>query len=352
MADEKRLPASEKKLRDLREKGQVPKSADITTTVVIAIFLFGLLYFGAFFGGEMGRYMISCFTEIGKSSSKIATQGAIPDFLNSYLLLAFIVLASVLFLGVILSQVLQTGVLIVPGKIGQQGLNAINPVNGVKQLFSPQRFVMTVSSIVKLIVIVSFSYAAIKELSQHNVFVGPVTPQELGMFYATAAWSVGWRILLALMIIATLDFLYQRYQYARDNRMSFQDQRDEHKQQEGSPELKGRMRGMARKMVSMRRMMENMSDATIVVTNPTHYAIALRYDRELTPAPIIVAKGMNLNARKIRERAAELDIQMEENKPLAQGLYKHGQVGKPIPVIYFQVVAQLLAELYRRGYRR
>jgi flagellar biosynthesis protein FlhB len=199
---------------------------------------------------------------------------------------------------------------------------------------------------------VTFAMAAFEELMLHKVFIGPVDPKELGQFYATAAWAVGWRILVALMLISTLDLLYQRWQYAQDNRMSFQEVRDENKQSDGNPEMKMKMRGAARKNVSMRRMMENMTDTTIVITNPTHYAVGLKYKRDETATPIMMAKGMNRNARKFRERAVELDIEVLENVELAQGLYKHGQVGKPIPALYFQAVAQILAELYRRGYRK
>ena len=352
MSGEKKIPASARRLQELRTKGDVPKSLDITTAVVLSVMLFGMLYFGRYFAGEMARYMTQCFREIAKPTGRMTVDGAIPAALSSQLIFALLILACVLIVGVVLSQVLQTGVIFVPGKIAQQGLAAMNPLEGAKRLFSPQRLVHTGSSMLKLILIVAFTYSAIREMLTYNVFNGPVSPQELGSFYSAAAWAVGWRILVALMLIAAMDLVYQRWQYSQDHRMTFQEVQDEQRQTEGSSEVKQKLRGLARKRVSMRRMMENMSDATIVITNPTHYAVALRYVREETPVPIIVAKGMNRNARKIREKADSLGVALQENKSIAQGLYKNGQVGKPIPPLYFQAIAQILAELFRRGYRR
>ncbi len=204
---------------------------------------------------------------------------------------------------------------------------------------------------IKLLVITVFAYAAVKELWEAPVFSRPINVSELGAFYQQAAWAVGWRVILALAIISVLDYLYQKWQYEKDNRMTLQEVKDELRQSEGSSEVKARQRGIMRKNRSMRRQLENMSSATIVVTNPTHYAVALRYEREVTPAPIIIAKGVRLNAQAIKQKAAELGVPTEENVALARGLFKHGQVGEPIPPLYFQAVAQVLADLFRRGYK-
>jgi flagellar biosynthesis protein FlhB len=355
MSGEKKNPASGKRLGELRGKGNIPRSTDIVTTVVLAIFLFGLLYFGYYFANEMARYMVQCFAEIGKVPAGATVEGGVPTFINSYLMFALLVLCVILFIGVSAANLLQTGFILAWGRFTQFNVSQFfNPVIGIKQVFTPQRFVMIITSLIKLTIIVMFSIASVQELSTSKVFNGPVSVQELGEFYAIVAWSLGWRILVALVIISTLDFLYQKWQYARDNRMSDQEVRDESKQSEGDLEMKGRMRGkmMAQSRKSRRRMLEDMSSSTIVITNPTHYAIALRYEKEVTPAPLVIAKGMNRNARKIRERADQLGVEIHENPSLAQGLYKHGIVGKQIPGIYFQLVAQILAELFRRGYRR
>jgi flagellar biosynthetic protein FlhB len=251
----------------------------------------------------------------------------------------------------ILANVVQTGPMLVTSQF-EQGLSRLSPLNGIKSLFSLRKLVTTTTALTKLFVITTFAYAAVKELWNSPVFTRPVTVQELGGFFQQAAWAVGWRVLFALMIIASVDFLYQRWQYEKDNKMSLQDMKEEVKSSEGSAEVKARQKGIMRKMRSLRRQLEDMAGATIVVTNPTHYAVALRYVRDMTPTPVVVAKGVRLNAQAIKERAAELGIATLENVPLARGLYKHGQVGEPIPPLYYQAVAQVLADLFRRGYKQ
>jgi flagellar biosynthetic protein FlhB len=251
----------------------------------------------------------------------------------------------------IMVNLVQSGPMWIADKLLEQGTSRLNPFTGIKNFFSLRKTVTTAQAILKLSLISVFAYAAVKELQESAVFSRPVNVEELGSFFLLAAWAVGWRVLLALLILGTVDYLYQRWQYEKDNRMSLQDVKEEVKQSEGSVETRRRRRGIMFKMRSMRRQLEDMSSATIVVTNPTHYSVALRYERGVTTTPIVVAKGIRLNALRIRERAAELGVATMENVPLARGLYKHGQVGEPIPPLYYQAVAQILADLFRRGYR-
>jgi len=352
MADEnKPLPASAKKRGRLREQGSVVRSHDAVTVVVLGVTLFGLMYFGAEMGGEMATFMFRCFTELGKPEGHSAITGGIMPFLGGTLVLHLFLFLSTVGGSAILANLVQTGPMFVTAQFGR-GLGGINPLEGIKKLFSMRKGVMSMISLIKLVIVSSFAYSAVKELWEAPVFSRPVNVQELGHFYQQAAWAVGWRVLIALMILAAVDYLYQKWQYEKDNKMSLQEVKDEAKNAEGSPEIKARQRGLMRRNRSMRRMLEDMSGATIVVTNPTHYAVALRYVRDVTPTPLILAKGIRLNAEAIKQRAAELNVPMEENVPLARGLYKHGEVGQPIPPLYYQAVAQVLSELFRRGLRR
>jgi len=163
------------------------------------------------------------------------------------------------------------------------------------------------------------------------------------------AWSLGWHIVLALATLAAADFGWQRWKFAQDHKMTLQEVKDERRSQEASPEIIRKRRMMARK-TSMRRMMENLKDATIVVTNPTHYAVALKYRKGETEVPIVVAKGIRANALRIKEAAYDLRIAVREDRPLARGLYKYGRVDQPIPAIFYQGVAIILASLYRQGF--
>lgn len=347
--DDKPLPPSAKRLADLRSQGNVPRSMDVNAAILLTTGLAGLLIFGGAMGRKLAEIMAACLSEAGKTAAFKSPYHIFHILGDTELIIMMIIFLSMLAVAAVASQVLQVGIMLTDGPLNPD-LEKINPASGIKKLFTLQRTVMAVMALVKLVVIGLFAYAASRELLASDVFIRPVSVQELGGFMLQVLWSVGWRVLLALALIALVDFLYQRWNYAKQNRMSVQDLKEEMKQYEGSPEVKAKQRTMARKF-SMRRMLEDMSDATIVVTNPTHYAVALRYQRGKTPAPIMVAKGIRLNALRIKERAIELGVPMMENKPLAQGLFKHGQVGQPIPALYYQAVAILLAQLYKRGYR-
>ncbi|SDU24830.1 flagellar biosynthetic protein FlhB [Verrucomicrobium sp. GAS474] len=351
MADEnKPLPASAKKRKELRGKGSVVRSPDIVTTVVIGVTLFGLMYFGSRMGIGFAQFMEQCFQEAGKPAGQETVSGIIRPMLTGTPVMALMLFCAAVVLAAILANLVQTGPIIVPFQI-EQGMSRLNPVNGVKTIFSLRRLVASGLAILKLIIIVAFAYAAVRELWNSPVFLGPVNVSQLGAFFQQAAWAVGWRILVALLILATVDYLYQRWQYEKDNKMSLQELKDEVRQSEGSNEVKSRQRGMMRKIRSLRRQLEDMTNATIVVTNPTHYAVALRYVRGENDAPVVLAKGVRRNAQAIKAEAARLGIPTMENVSLARGLYKHAEVGEVIPPLYFQAVAQILADLYRRGYR-
>jgi len=198
-------------------------------------------------------------------------------------------------------------------------------------------------------VITSFAYLAINDIQNSAVFQRPVSLTELGKVYTDVAWSLGWRIILVLGVLAGADYLWQLWKFNHDHRMTLEEVKEERRSMEASPEVIKKRRMMARK-VSMRRMLENMKEATIVVTNPTHYAVALKYRRGETEVPIVVAKGMRLSALRIKERAYDLRIAVREDRPLARGLYKHGRIDQPIPAIFYQGVAVILASLYRQGF--
>jgi flagellar biosynthetic protein FlhB len=295
--------------------------------------------------------MARCFTEVGKPAGHMVVTGALMPFLTSPILMTLVIFLSVLCLAAVLTHLAQTGPMFVTERFSPD-LSKLNPIKGIKNYFNLRRLVTSGQSVVKLVIILAFSYAAVKEAWESPVFSRPVNASELGAFFQHAAWAVGWRVLLALLLIAVVDYLYQKWQYEKDNKMSHQEAKDEHKQTEGSPEVKGaQRRKMFQMRRSLRRQLEDMADSTIVITNPTHYAVALRYIRNETPTPVVVAKGIRLNALQIKERAAELGVPTMENVPLARGLFKHGQVGEPIPALYYQAVAQVLADLFRRGYR-
>lgn len=349
-AGEKKFDATAKRRETLRKKGNVAKSRDIPTTVVLAAGLIGILLLGGGITYSLAQFMAGCFQNAVHSVSTpfsiVNLQTIVPSSLGGYLITFFLLVG-----GASLSaHVAQTGLVISEEALTPKW-EQLNPIQGVKRLFSLNRLFQSAQSLVKLIIIAAFAYLAINTLRESPVFFRPINILELGDTYLTVTWSIGWRILLALTCLATLDYLYQRWKFEKDNRMTFEEIKEERKSSESSPELLNRRRSIARRR-SLRRMMEDMQDSTIVITNPTHYAVALRYKKGETEAPIVLAKGARRIAIKLKAHAYRLGIPVRENKPLAQGLYKHAQIGKEIPALYFQGVAVLLAQLYRQGFQR
>ncbi len=314
--------------------------------VQVAVGLFGLLWLGPTLAGGLGGFMANCFKQVQLQSS---ISGITPVGSSWSWLMALAGLFAFLVISALTTQIAQVGFTLAD-KALEPKWGALNPLTGITRLFSLRRGVSAVQALFKLGIVVLFTGAAGKDLVKADVFMRPVTVMELGNFLITIAWAIGWRVLLAAMVIATIDYLYQHWQFERDNRMSLDEIKDELKQQEGSPEIKRKRRQMMLRR-SLRRMLEDMKDSTIVITNPTHYAIVLKYKRGETSVPIMTGKGMRLIALRLREEATRLHVPIIENPPLARGLYKHGNVGESIPPIYYQAVAGILAQLFRRGYR-
>jgi flagellar biosynthetic protein FlhB len=352
MEDNKPLPATEKKRAEAREKGQVARSMDLNAVILLATGLGLLLFAGPRLAAAFASTMRRSFEAISASGTSANVPAHPSLWIDTSILFPMLGVFTGLVLAVAGVQFWQVGFLI-SDKPLEPKPEKLNPVNGLKNMFGLRKVVASVLSLLKIVVITGFALLAVRELRNHDVFARPVQPGELGSFLLDATWQLGWRVLIALAVLAVIDFYYQRFQFEKDLRMSFTEVKEEMKKSEGSPEAKGRRKAAARKLFfkSFRRQIEDMADATIVITNPTHFAVALRYVRGDTPAPVVIAKGQDRNALRMRERAAELGVPMIENKPLARGLYKHAKVGGTIPTLYYQAVAGVLAELYRRGIR-
>ena len=325
----------------------MPKSVDVSTTITLAVGL-GILVTG---GGMLIQYlremMANSFLQISHDATSLTPQRVGSVFTSGlWMWLAFFVGA--IALAVFVSQVAQVGINFADDAFTFK-FEKLNPLSGFKNIFSLNRLTQSGQNFIKLGVVASFAYMAVKDIQGSAVFSRPVSLNELGGVYVDVAWSFGWRIVAALVALAAADVFWQRWKFNYDHRMTLQDVKDERRSQEMSPEILKKRRVMQRK-TSMRRMMENLKDATIVVTNPTHYAVALKYRRGIDEVPIIVAKGIRKSALRIKEAAYDLRIAVRENKPLAQGLYKYGRVDHPIPAIFYQGVAIILATLFKQGF--
>jgi flagellar biosynthetic protein FlhB len=224
--------------------------------------------------------------------------------------------------------------------------NRLNPVNGFKRLFSMRSAAPTAIAALKLGAIIALSYSELERVFRDPIFYTTVDVARIAAFLADAAFRIAVRVGLALAVVAALDYAYQYWRTHRDLMMTKEEVKEELKHSEGDPMMKARMR-RRRAAVSKRKMLAEVPKADVVVTNPTHLAIALRYDPKTMKAPRIVAKGSRLNALRIREIAQQHQVPIMENKPLARLMFKYGRVGGDIPAQLYQAVAEILAWVYR-----
>jgi flagellar biosynthesis protein FlhB len=222
----------------------------------------------------------------------------------------------------------------------------LNPVDGFKRVFSARSFVPTGIAILKLTVIVALTYSHVKNVLSDPIFHTAVDVARIASFLAETSVGIIWRVIFALTVVAALDYTYQFWRTNRDLMMTRQEVKDDMKSAEGNPQMKARQR-RRRNVKTIRQMLIDVPKADVIVTNPTHLAIALRYDRKAMKAPRIVAKGSRLNALKIREIAAQHQVPIVENKPLARLMFKYGKVGGEIPAQLYAAVAEILAYVYR-----
>lgn len=351
MGGEKTEPATAKKLQDARKEGQVAKSREIANGLgLLALFLVLKLWVG-----NMSEQLLSLFSKTYNNIPEVVTfwHGFMPTndtriVFQNMMLDTVIICAPILIVGVIvafLSDVAQVGWK-PTGKPMQPKFSKINPISGFKRIFSVNSVVELIKSLLKigLIVYICYSYLKDKWPLLYILYDMPLL-QAIGLAAETVT-DLGIRISIVYMVIALADFVYQKVKFSQDMRMTKQEIKEEYKQQEGDPQIKGKIRQKMRE-VSQRRMMQNLPQADVVITNPTHYAVAIKYDPEVADAPLVIAKGEDYLAARIKEIAKENKIEIVENKPLARMLYANVDVGQAVPPELYQAVAEVLAFVYK-----
>jgi flagellar biosynthetic protein FlhB len=344
-SEEKTEAPSEKKRQDAREKGTVAKSTEINSVIVLFAGVLTLRIFGQWMYDEMARgtewYLLACSdTTLGFERFMSLTMYGLQMLGKVSLPVAAAILAAGVIANIVQIGFLFTGKPLVPN------LEKINPISGFKRLFSMRSIVETIKNIVKLAVIGLVAWLTLKSDFNRMLMLSDVSVGGIWMFTTAMAFKVVINIALVLIIIAILDLAYQRFDHERRLRMSHQEIKEERKQLDGDPQIKSRIRSLQREM-ARRRMMDQVPKATVVVTNPTHIAIALRYDPAEQDAPVVLAKGKRIVAERIREIARAGGIPIVENKPLARAMYDKVQPGFPIPVEFFTAVAEIMAYVYR-----
>jgi flagellar biosynthetic protein FlhB len=348
MADDKDQersePATPKKREEARKKGQVAKSREIPSVLVLLSAL-SVFYF---VGDWMFDQMKVATREILVQISYWRLNAESAHDLMWYIFQKVVILMAPLVIGValagIIGNIAQVGFMLT-GEAMSPKLSKLNALEGIKRLFSTTSLTELIKSIFKVVIIGSIGYNILRgEMDQIPALVGFDIHGIMG-FVERVALKLGYYICLALIVLAALDYVFQHWKHERDLRMSKQEIKDEYKQREGDPLIRSRIRSAQREM-AMRRMMEAVPKATVIITNPTHLAIAIQYERGL-PAPIVVAKGAGHIAERIRDIAGQHDIPIIEQKPLARALYKDVEIGGYVPVDLYHAVAEVLAYVYR-----
>ncbi|MFA9375375.1 MAG: flagellar biosynthesis protein FlhB [Lachnotalea sp.] len=347
---EKTEPATSKKLTDARKEGQVAKSKEINS----AFTLLGLFIMLKLSIGSMGTKFIESFstfynlipTVVGYKTENQVVQ-VYGQIMSNVLLLMLEILAPIFLVGVIiciLADLVQvkwkpTSKPFVPK------FSKFDPKSGLKKIVSARSVFELVKSVFKISLICYVAYTTLKNKQELILRLYDI-PLNLALSYiGDIIINLGIKISSVYMIVGAVDYFYQKHKFTQDMKMTKQEVKDEYKNSEGNPEIKGKIK---RKMqeASRRRMMKALPDADVVITNPTHFAVAIKYDANTANAPIVIAKGQDYLAQRMKDSAKEYHIVIVENKPLARMLYHNVDVGTEVPAELYQAVAEVLAYVY------
>ncbi|MBQ1510324.1 MAG: flagellar biosynthesis protein FlhB [Selenomonadaceae bacterium] len=344
---EKTEEPTAKKREDARKKGQVGKSQELNTAFVLLVGFFVVKLLWEHIYVEISNYMMYIY---GHLMQNVDTESVLQLFIGIVILLAktvFPIMISIMLIGLAINF-FQVGLNFNTESIGFK-LDKLNPINGFGRIFSKRTLVELVKSIFKIIVIGFFLYNYLKDeipfMPQFIYYDLGTSLQEISKIL----FAMVFQVIAVIIIMAVLDYAYQKWQTTQDLKMTKQEVKDEMKQSEGDPQIKGKIRQKQRQM-AMSRMMQEVPKADVIVTNPTHFAVALQYHQGMT-APLVVAKGQDLVAQKIKDAAREHDVPIVENKPLARALFFSVEIGDIVPPELYQAVAEVLAYVYRLKHR-
>lgn len=348
---EKTEPATAKKLKDAREDGKVTKSKELTAAFDLIVLFLVLKIFISFVGERLVGifdYVYSRMPDFLKINSTGVSSVAASHYMADILLQMLLTMLPFLLFGFVITflvSVVQVGWK-VTGKPLKPDLNKFNPINGLKRIISKDSLFELLKSIIKIAVIFWVAYSRVKNHKEELFILYEIPLNQAIALIGSVIIDTGLYISIVYLVIGFADFAYQKHKFNEDMKMTKQEVKDEFKNTEGDPQIKGRQR---RKMqeTSQRRMMHDVPKADVVITNPTHLAVAVKYDADVNTAPVVLAKGEEYVAQKIKEVARENNIEIVENKPLARMLYHNVDIGAEIPPELYQAVAEVLAAIYK-----
>lgn len=342
---EKSEEPSAKRLSDAKNKGEVPRSKELNTTIILMAGAIGLLIMGRGIGDGLATIFRTAFNIERQViyEPSLMMKSAISILLDAFILISPLI--GLLVVSVFISP-LMIGGFTFAGKKMQPKLSNMSPLKGMKKLFGFQGLMELLKSILKVILIGGLGAVLIIELFDD---VLRISRFEFTTAFSQSTQMIGWYFLAVcstIIIIAMIDVPFQVWQHKKQQRMTKKEVKDERKNTEGNAEVKSKVRSLQME-AAMRRMMEEVPKADVVITNPTHYAIALKYDDDKMGAPKLVAKGTELTAARIREIAAEHNVAMISAPPLARAIYFSTEIDQEIPARLYLAVAQILAYIYQ-----
>lgn len=347
---EKTEPATAKKLEDARKKGQVAKSKELPS----AVMLLGLFVTLKIYVGKLGESFLGIFTLFynkiptyaGKSVAQINSI-SMADLMSNALIKIFLISLPFFAMAIVLAIVMN--IFQVKWKVTAEPLkpkfNKISPLSGFKRIFSTRSIFELIKSLAKIFLLAYVAYSTLRDKAGIIQLLYDIPLNTALATIGSIIIDVGLKMSALYLIVGLADYIYERHKFNEDMKMTKQEVKDEYKNTEGDPKIKGKIRQRMQE-ASRRRMMQKVPEADVVITNPTHFAVAIKYDGQTQRAPIVIAKGADYLAQKIKDAARENNIEIVENKPLARMLYNNVELDEEIPPELYQAVAEVLAFVY------
>lgn len=348
--DEKTEKPSPKRLKDARKKGEIAKSNDLTSAISFAAFTLLSSSLGVYVFEKSFVYLRNYLANGLQMGSELGTEGLRNNLASigmQSILILFTIAAPFLALAFFISLLgggLQTRFLFSTQPL-KMSLNKINPINGLKNMFGKKALFSMGKNIMKLVLVFYATYSALNKSFGIVVNLGKFGTEKVFFVVMEMVKTVGSNLAILLLVLGILDFVYEKYEFNSKMKMTKQEVKEEFKENEGDPQVKSQRKQLYRQMMNGK--IQDVDTAAVVITNPTHLAIAIRYERGKDEVPLVMVKGADLMAQKIRERAREQNVPIIENKPIARSLYKNIEVGQPIPADLYQTIAEILALVYQ-----
>ncbi len=340
--------ATPKKLQDARKEGQVARSQELSTAVMLLAFFLVVKVFVGFIGNRFLGNFKEIYQVIDVYTADEFGSGMAGAFMRDSLVEILIICLPVFCCAVLVAFVVTVAQVKwqVTTKPLQPKFSKFNPVNGFKRIFSKDKLFELIKDVAKIALIFYVAYSDLRKGAETIGILYDLSLPQAIVYVGDFVINLGIKLSAIYLIVGVADYIYQKLKFKKDLMMSKQEVKDEYKQQEGDPQVKGKIKSKMRE-VSQRRMMQKLPEADVVITNPTHFACAIKYDKEVSEAPVLIAKGADYLAQKIKDAAKEHNIPIVENKPLARMLYYNVDLDSEIPRELYQMTAEVLAYVYK-----